>query len=99
MISAREVSKRFGRLSALDALTLDIARTRITAIVGPNGAGKTTFVKTILGLTRSDSGSIEFDGAPIDDNGSYRSRIGYMPQMARFPENLTAAELFAKRSP
>ena len=95
MIAAREVSKRFGRLSALDALTLDIARTRITAIVGPNGAGKTTFVKTILGLTRSDSGSIEFDGLPIDDDGRYRSRIGYMPQMARFPENLTAAELFA----
>src|SRR5688500_5865475 len=95
MISARQVSKRFGRLSALDALTLDIARTRITAIVGPNGAGKTTFVKTILGLTRSDSGSIEFDGARVDDDGKYRSRIGYMPQMARFPENLTAAELFA----
>jgi Cu-processing system ATP-binding protein len=95
MIAAREISKRFGRLSALDSLTLDIARTRITAIVGPNGAGKTTFVKTILGLTRSDSGSIEFDGVPIDDNGRYRSRIGYMPQMARFPENLTAAELFA----
>jgi len=95
MISARQVSKHFGRLSALDALTLDIARTRITAIVGPNGAGKTTFVKTILGLTRSDSGSIEFDGARVDDDGKYRSRIGYMPQMARFPENLTAAELFA----
>jgi len=95
MISARQVSKHFGRLSALDALTLDIARTRITAIVGPNGAGKTTFVKTILGLTRTYSGSIEFDGARVDDDGKYRSRIGYMPQMARFPENLTAAELFA----
>ena len=95
MIAAREVSKRFGGLSALDGLTLDIGRNRITAIVGPNGAGKTTFVKTILGLTRSDSGSIEFDGVPMDDDGKYRARIGYMPQMARFPENLTAAELFA----
>jgi len=95
MITARSVSKRFGRLSALDELTLDVAGGRIMAIVGPNGAGKTTFVKSILGLTRPDSGSIEFNGARIGDDASYRSHIGYMPQMARFPENLTAAELFA----
>lgn len=95
MIAARLVSKRFGRVSALDELTLDVTRSRITAIVGPNGAGKTTFVKSILGLTRPDSGSIEFNGARIGDDGSYRSQIGYMPQIARFPENLTASELFA----
>ena len=95
MIAARSVSKRFGRVSALDELTLDVTGSRITAIVGPNGAGKTTFVKSILGLTRPDSGSIEFNGTRIGDDGSYRSHIGYMPQMARFPENLTAAELFA----
>jgi Cu-processing system ATP-binding protein len=95
MIAARSVSKRFGRVSALDELTLDVTRSRITAIVGPNGAGKTTFVKSILGLTRPDSGSIEFNGARIGDDACYRSQIGYMPQIARFPENLTAAELFA----
>lgn len=95
MISARAVSKRYGRLIALDALTLDVAPGRITAIVGPNGAGKTTFVKTILGLTRPDAGSIEFDGQPLGNDGRYRERIGYMPQIARLPENLSAAELFA----
>ncbi|HWL39447.1 MAG TPA: ABC transporter ATP-binding protein [Gemmatimonadaceae bacterium] len=95
MIAARSVSKRFGRISALDDLTLDVTGARITAIVGPNSAGKTTFAKCILGLTRPDSGSIQFNGAPIGDDASYRSHIGYMPQIARFPENLTAAELFA----
>lgn len=95
MIAARLVSKRFGRVSALDELTLDVTCSRITAIVGPNSAGKTTFVKSILGLTRPDSGSIEFNGVRIGDDGSHRSQIGYMPQIARFPENLTASELFA----
>ncbi len=95
MIGVRAISKRFGRLQALDELSLDITRTRITAIVGPNGAGKTTLVKTILGLTRPDTGSIEFDGVAIGDDGRYRARIGYMQQIARFPGNLTPAELFA----
>ena len=89
MIGVRAISKRFGRLQALDGLSLDITRTRITAIVGPNGAGKTTLVKTILGLTRPDTGSIEFDGVAIGDDGRYRARIGYMQQIARFPGNLT----------
>lgn len=95
MIGVRAISKRFGRLRALDELSLDITRKRITAIVGPNGAGKTTLVKTILGLTRPDTGSIEFDGVTIGDDGGYRARIGYMQQIARFPGNLTPAELFA----
>jgi len=67
----------------------------VTAIVGPNGAGKTTLMKTILGLTRSDGGKILVDGERVGDDPAYRSHIGYMPQIARFPENLSARELIA----
>jgi Cu-processing system ATP-binding protein len=94
MISLARVRKRFGPLQVLDGIDLAIARGRITAIVGPNSAGKTTLIKSILGLTRVDSGWIEIDGEPIDDDGRYRENIGYMPQIARFPENLRASDLF-----
>jgi len=94
MIEARRVTKSFGRLRVLDELSLTIRPGRITGLVGPNAAGKTTLAKIILGLTKADSGTVEIDGTPIGADDSYRSRIGYMPQLARFPENLTARELF-----
>ena len=94
MIEARRITKSFGRLRVLDELSLGIKASRVTGLVGPNAAGKTTLAKIILGLTRADSGSVEIDGAPIGAGDAYRSRIGYMPQLARFPENLSARELF-----
>ena len=89
MIEARGLRKRFGAVEVLRGLDLHIARGRVTAIVGPNGAGKTTFIKSVLGLARPDSGTLTFDG----DDDAYRARIGYMPQLARFPEHMTGEEL------
>jgi Cu-processing system ATP-binding protein len=93
MISARGVSKRFGRLQVLSSVDLDIVPGQVTAIVGPNASGKTTFNKIVLGLVKRDAGIVTFDGAPINGDAAYRSRIGYMPQIARFPENLCADDL------
>ncbi len=93
MIVFRGISKRFGKLEVLRDLDLEVAPGHVTAIVGPNAAGKTTLIKLLLGLAFPDSGQIEFDGLLLGADPSYRSRIGYMPQMARFPENLTGAEL------
>jgi Cu-processing system ATP-binding protein len=93
MIEARDLRKRYGRLDVLRGLDLVVRPGRVTALVGPNSAGKTTLIKTVLGLVRADAGTILFDGQPIDAEGRYRARIGYMPQIARFPENLTGAEL------
>ncbi len=95
MIRVTGLTKRFGALHVLRGLDLEIGEGRVTAIVGPNGAGKTTLMKTILGLTRSDGGEILVDGERVSDDPCYRSNVGYMPQIARFPENLTAAELIA----
>jgi len=94
VIEARHITKTFGTLRVLDDLSLSIGPRRITGLVGPNAAGKTTLAKIILGLTKADSGTLEIDGARIGADDAYRSRIGYMPQMARFPENLSARELF-----
>ncbi|HMA22482.1 MAG: ABC transporter ATP-binding protein [Gemmatimonas sp.] len=96
MIKITRLAKRFGRVEVLRGVDLDIARGHVVGLVGPNGAGKTTLIKTLLGLTHADAGEILIDGAPIGigDDVAYRARIGYMPQIARFPENLSAAELF-----
>ena len=95
MIKITGLTKRFGMLHVLRDLDLEIDHGRVTAIVGPNGAGKTTLMKIVLGLTKSDGGKILVDGEPVGDDPSYRSHVGYMPQIARFPENLSAAELIA----
>lgn len=95
MISARGVRKRFGRLQVLNGVDLDVARGSVTAIVGPNASGKTTLNRIILGLVRADAGEIMFDGKRLDGDAAYRARIGYMPQIARFPENLTGRDVMA----
>lgn len=94
MIRVAGLTKRFGEITVLNAVTLDLARGRVTAVVGPNASGKTTLMKSILGLTRPDSGSITVDGVCVNGDQRYRANIGYMPQIARFPENMSPAELF-----
>jgi Cu-processing system ATP-binding protein len=94
VIEVRGVRKRFGALQVLDGIDLAIRPGRVTAVVGPNGAGKTTLIKCVLGLANPDAGVIVVDGVPASRDGQYRAAIGYMPQIARFPENLSAADLF-----
>lgn len=89
------LTKAFGRLTVLDGLDLCVRPGQVTAIVGPNAAGKTTLIKSMLGLVRPDAGRILVGGVPVTADGAYRSRIGYMPQIARFPENLSARSLLA----
>jgi Cu-processing system ATP-binding protein len=93
MIRVEKLSKRFGRLQALNGMELRIGEGQVTAILGPNGAGKTTLIKSILGLVKPDSGTILIGDTPIDAAGRYRERVGYMPQIPRFPENLKVREI------
>jgi Cu-processing system ATP-binding protein len=93
VIEIESLTKRFGSLRVLDDLTLGIGAGRCTAILGPNGAGKTTLIKSILGLVRPDAGTIRVAGEPVGEGSEYRRRIGYMPQVPRYPENLTVREI------
>jgi Cu-processing system ATP-binding protein len=95
MIRIEGLTKRFGPLEVLRGIDLTIVAGRVTAIIGPNGAGKTTLIKILLGLARPDRGTLMIDGQPVGDDPAYRARIGYMPQIARFPQNLTGTELLA----
>jgi Cu-processing system ATP-binding protein len=87
------VAKRFGKLQVLESVDTVLPTGRVTAIVGPNAAGKSTLIKCVLGLVRPDAGRIEVFGEPVGADPAYRARIGYMPQGAPFPENLTGHEV------
>jgi len=94
MIQIQHVSKSFDTLRVLDDVSLEMERGTVTAILGPNASGKSTLIKCLLGLVHPDQGRILIDGEPVLGRWQYRSKIGYMPQIARFPENLTVDELF-----
>jgi Cu-processing system ATP-binding protein len=93
MISVHDVSKRYGSRVVLEHVTLEARGSRVTALVGPNGSGKTTLIKMMLGLARPDRGDVRLFGDPVDRAGDYRRSIGYMPQIARFPENLRGVDV------
>jgi len=95
MISIKGLRKKFGPLTVLDDIDLEIPSGRATGIVGPNGSGKTTAIKALLGLVKPDDGAIYVDGESVKGQWNYRHKIGYMPQTARYPENMTVGELFA----
>ncbi len=93
MILIQNLNKSFGKLRVLQDLNLDIHNGKVTAILGPNGAGKTTLIKCLLGLVKPDSGSLKVNETSINGNAEYRHQIGYMPQIARYPDNLTVQEI------
>ena len=95
MMQIGNVCKRFGSLHVLRSVDLTVRAGRVLAIVGPNGAGKTTLIKSVVGLTHPDAGSIVLNGTDVLGSDAYRSLMGYMPQIARFPDNLSGAELIA----
>lgn len=64
-VRAREITKCFGDVVALDGVDLDVAPGRVHGLVGPNGAGKTTLLGLLLGLAVADSGSLEVLGVPV----------------------------------
>src|SRR5690348_8157805 len=94
MISIKQVEKKFGKLAALDQVNLDLRTGRSYALVGPNGSGKTTLIKSVLGLVIPTAGEILFEEKSILNDWQYRSKIGYMPQIGRYPENMRIGQLF-----
>ena len=95
MIDITGLTKRFGRLDVLRGVDVRIARGKITGVVGPNGTGKSTLLKILLGLVHPTSGEVRIDGDVVGADERHRAHVGYMPQMGRFPDNLTAREIFA----
>lgn len=95
MVEFKNVKKSFGKVNVLRGLDLSIPKGKIVAILGPNGSGKTTMIKSVLGMVIPDEGEILVDNCIIGKDAAYRRKINYLPQIARFPENLTVKELIA----
>lgn len=93
MIIASNVSKKFGKLKALDNVSVTCNKSECIALIGPNGSGKTTLIKSILGMVIPDSGFITFNGKNILHDWHYRQNIGYMPQIGRYPDNMTIGQV------
>lgn len=93
MIEVRGLSKSFAQLKVLENISFNIKKGGIFAILGPNGSGKTTFLKILLGMVLPDSGKIFYKDVNILQSHEYRKNIGYLPQIARFPDNLTVREI------
>ena len=93
MINISGLTKNYGTLSVLKGVDLDLESGKISALIGPNGAGKSTMLKCLLGLVHPDNGEILFDGKPVIGENDYRARIGYMPQVAAFPGNLSGNDV------
>ena len=95
IIEVDSVEKSFRKLKALGGISFEIERGVVTAILGPNASGKTTLLKCILGLMIADRGEIRINGSRIKDCAMYRRLIGYMPQVASFPDNVSPSALMA----
>lgn len=93
MIRTESLYKKYGTLEALKSIDVSIKKNKLTYIVGPNGSGKTTFIKCILGLVKPNKGNIYVTDIKLNGVFNYRKEIGYMPQIASFPENLTVKEV------
>ncbi|MBW6457171.1 MAG: ABC transporter ATP-binding protein [Trueperaceae bacterium] len=92
-ISTHGLTKRFGDLTALDALDLRVPRHSVFGFLGPNGAGKTTAMRMLVGLSRPSEGHAEVLGRDATrDSLEVRRRVGFLAQDPRFYEHQTARE-------
>lgn len=94
MISIDNLSKNFGRLVALNQIQLELSAGKAYALIGPNGSGKTTLIKSILGLVVPGNGDIRVGGQSVRNHWEYRRQLGYMPQIGRYPGNMSIGQLF-----
>jgi ABC-2 type transport system ATP-binding protein len=96
LIEAEGLSKRFGKVQALNALDLTIPSGQVVAFLGPNGAGKSTFIRTVATLLRPDSGSLRVAGHDVVcDAMAVRRLIGLAGQSAAVEEMMTGRENLA----
>ena len=92
-VAADGLTVRFGALTAVDAISLDIEPGEVFGLLGPNGAGKTTTLRVLTTLLPADAGSAFVAGFDVSRDGlSVRASIGYVPQALSADGALTAAE-------
>src|SRR5205823_5195216 len=93
VVETRQLTKKYGKVVALDGLTMSVERGQILGFVGPNGAGKTTTIKILVGLARPTSGTATIAGADcVRQADKIKRLVGYMPDTFGSYDNMRVAE-------
>ena len=90
VVATTELTRRFGPVTALDRLTVELSATGVIGLVGPNGSGKSTLIRILLGLLRPTAGSASVLGSPISSPRHYASRVGVLIESPAFIPGLSA---------
>jgi ABC-2 type transport system ATP-binding protein len=92
-IRTRGLGKRYGRVQALDDLSLAVAEGEVFGFLGPNGAGKTTTIRLLLGLIRPTAGEASVLGRPVSSRAAaWRAEVGFLPGDVKFWPRLSGLE-------
>jgi sodium transport system ATP-binding protein len=93
MISVQQIQKRYGTVTAVNEVSLEVPDGLVTGLLGPNGAGKTTTIRSITGLVRPDAGRVEVDGLDVAQRPlQARARLGVVPETVGVYGHLTVRE-------
>ena len=93
MIAIRNLTKRFGNITAVNDVSLQIEDRQVFGLVGTNGAGKSTLLRMVSGILRQDAGRIEVCGEPVYDNPAVRQNIFFIPDDPSFFRNGNAEDI------
>jgi ABC-2 type transport system ATP-binding protein len=96
LVVAEDLSKSYGKVMAVDGLSLRLDEGLITGLIGPNGAGKTTTIKIVLGLLKPDRGEVRVFGEDPWDNSKIRTLAGVVHEKAFFPSHYNALDYLEK---
>ena len=93
MLEVKNLTKTFGKFTALDQLTMTVPKGAVYGLVGPNGAGKSTAIRHMTGVYRPDAGTVTVDGEPVYENPAVKARIGYIPDDIFYFPSATLEEM------
>ncbi|MDL5051462.1 ATP-binding cassette domain-containing protein [Oscillatoria amoena NRMC-F 0135] len=92
MIAFENLTKKFGRICALDNVSCTLQKGQVVSLLGPNGSGKTTLIKIILGLILADKGKLYFENKEVHKHHLLRASWDICRSLENFPKTLKCAK-------
>ena len=93
MIEIKNCSKAFGKIQAVNKVTMDIGEREVFGLIGSNGAGKSTLLRIMAGIIRQDRGEVLMDEEPVFENERIKEHFFYIPDDAYIPANYNALDM------